>query len=404
MAYTPFKRQDFAPSCPSGGTWWSCGYGTFFVGCCARDPCDITCAQGNLYAGAFDPASYGKFPDATCGTGSKFYTCTAGKTFWGCCKTNACSQGGCPDGDLEPAILNRDDLRSAYHATGGSTMTSATRTSTSSATSASRTVDSQTTSATASAVPKDKAPVAAIAGGAAGGAFALAVIITLLVYYCCHAKKSRRGHTDTVVRRLSDLPAMMAERDKAGLSAPDAPPGYSSPDPNFYPQGASQYQTYAHHQQYHQYIPEPQELPIEPVTPGPYSAKPVGPGHQRGASELSGDTALRSELGTPLPSPKAQQMQFAQQSSPRTPQSSQFRRSPLTLQTQFGQQNSRSVQSHDSVQNWVAHQSWQTQTGSENGHHQGLGVQGLRNEDEAPHLSEQREYLIQPDGRRYPGI
>lgn len=147
----------------------------------------------------------------------QFYTCSAGKTFWGCCKTNACSQGGCPDGDLEPAILNREDLRSAYHATGGSTMTSATRTSTASATSVTRTVDAQTSSATASAASNDKTPVAAIAGGAAGGAFALAAIITLLVYYCCHAKKSRRGHTDTVVRRLSDLPAMMAERDKAGL-------------------------------------------------------------------------------------------------------------------------------------------------------------------------------------------
>ncbi|KAI2477790.1 hypothetical protein Ptr902_10952 [Pyrenophora tritici-repentis] len=72
-------RQDFSPSCPSGGTWWACGYGTYFVGCCARDPCDITCAAGNLYPGAFDPTQYGKFPDATCGTGSKFYTCTAGR-------------------------------------------------------------------------------------------------------------------------------------------------------------------------------------------------------------------------------------------------------------------------------------------------------------------------------------
>lgn len=53
----------------------------YFVGCCARDPCDITCAQGNLYPGAFDPKAYGTFPDATCGTGSKFYTCTAGRKY-----------------------------------------------------------------------------------------------------------------------------------------------------------------------------------------------------------------------------------------------------------------------------------------------------------------------------------
>ena len=77
------RRQAFAPRCPAGGTWWSCGYGTYFVGCCARDPCQITCAQGNLYPGGFDANAYGTFPDATCGTGSKFYTCTAGATFWG---------------------------------------------------------------------------------------------------------------------------------------------------------------------------------------------------------------------------------------------------------------------------------------------------------------------------------
>ena len=31
----------------------------------------MTCAQGNLYPGGFDPAAYGTFPDATCVTGSQ---------------------------------------------------------------------------------------------------------------------------------------------------------------------------------------------------------------------------------------------------------------------------------------------------------------------------------------------
>jgi hypothetical protein len=43
----------------------------FFVGCCARDPCDIICAQGNLTPGGFNPDGYGKVPDATCGTGAQ---------------------------------------------------------------------------------------------------------------------------------------------------------------------------------------------------------------------------------------------------------------------------------------------------------------------------------------------
>ncbi|CAO2657608.1 Nn.00g037340.m01.CDS01 [Neocucurbitaria sp. VM-36] len=330
MSYTPVKRQDFVPSCPSGGTWWACGYGTYFVGCCARDPCDITCAQGNLYPGAFNPTSYGEFPDATCGTGSKFYTCAAGQTFWGCCKTNACSQSGCPDGDLEPAILNREDLRSAYHATGGTTLTSATRTSTTSSTAPSRTSDTATTATPATLInsSEPKNHVAAIAGGAAGGAFGLAVILALLIYYFCHAKKSRKGHTDTVVRRLSDLPAMTAEKDKRITPLPsDAaappPPDYSSPNPN-YPQqlpplNPSQYAPYAYtttqQQQYrhHQHGAYPlhserQELPIEPLSPIPFSQKNNPEGyhyqqHRRDLSELSGETAVRSELGIPLPSP-----------------------------------------------------------------------------------------------------
>ncbi|OAL57015.1 hypothetical protein IQ07DRAFT_25534 [Pyrenochaeta sp. DS3sAY3a] len=380
MSYSPVKRQDFAPSCPSGGTWWACGYGTYFVGCCARDPCDITCAQGNLYPGAFDPSRYGLFPDATCGTGSKFYTCVpSGKnTFWGCCKTNPCSQGGeCPDGDLEPAILNRDELRSAYHASGGTTMTSATRTA--STTSPTVTSDPSTTDAltpTDTSPPKHKTNVAAIAGGAAGGGFGLAVIVALLIYYICHAKKSRKDHTDSVVRRLSDIPAAMTEKDK-GSKGHDAPPGYTSPNPNYYTQDPSQYTTYAHipHQSYN---PVPQEMPIEPLTPVPYIRQPVV-GHNRGFSELSGDTAIISELGTPIPSPNKQD--GIVYSSPTYPETQYMQPSPSSPQPQFGQQNAlvaqpqlsqqlspispqspysqhgpQRVQSQERVESWMEHQ------------------------------------------------
>ncbi|CAN9269992.1 unnamed protein product [Alternaria alternata] len=118
------------------------------------------------------------------------------QTFWGCCKTNACAQSGCPDGDLEPAILNRQDQLSAYHATGGSTtissatVTSSPSSSTSDASvnvanaSSSTTTPGTTTtftSATASAQAGEKTPVAAIAGGAAGGAFALAVVVGFVI-------------------------------------------------------------------------------------------------------------------------------------------------------------------------------------------------------------------------------
>lgn len=90
--------------------------------------------------------------------------------------------------------MNRDDQRSAYHATGGTTLSSATQTST--ATDASATAS--TTSTSAPVQPASKTPVATIVGGAVGGALVLAILAGLLIYYCCYAKKSRKNHTDAM--------------------------------------------------------------------------------------------------------------------------------------------------------------------------------------------------------------
>lgn len=146
----------------------------------------------------------------------------------GCCKTNPCSSNSvCSSGNIEPAFLNREDLRIAYGATGGSSSASSTRPTSASTIATSRTnAFSTTTSSTtiaatatrdaaaATSAPKDGPPVAAIAGGAAGGAFALAAVVGLLIYYFCHAKKSRKGHEESAVRPQSDAPPMMATHDK----------------------------------------------------------------------------------------------------------------------------------------------------------------------------------------------
>lgn len=292
MDHSLLKRQAFAPRCPAGGTWWSCGYGTFFVGCCARDPCSITCAQGNLYPGAFDASAYGTFPDATCGTGSKFYTCTANGTFWGCCKTNACSQMGCPDGDLEPAIMNRDDQLIAYHATGGSTtLTSATMTSTPAATSS--------TAATNASNEKDSTPVAAIVGGSVGGALAVFALIGILVYYCCFVKRSRQAHGErlpTVDQSFKPSSSLQLHQQQ------DAPPNYSSPNTALYPS----YYAYNHPNPQPQ---PPQELPLSPMSST--ASQKHGQSQNRGPSELSAETpSSPSELDTPEPSPQARHSDF----------------------------------------------------------------------------------------------
>lgn len=86
------------------------------------------------------------------------------------------------------------------------------------------------------------------------------------------------------------------------------------------------YPTYAHNA----YPPAPQELPIEPLSPLPYGSKSTS--HRRNISELSGDTAVRSELGSPMLSPMAKQGSFAQ-----TPIQEHFVQPPPPIQPHFVQ-------------------------------------------------------------------
>jgi hypothetical protein len=96
--------------CPSGGDWYACTTGTLFAGCCAVDPCSVTCPTRDLYPVHFDPSVYGTFPGMSCPSEFDFYACGGGDTFLGCCKSNACAQGvRCPDGDLAPAFMSRPE-------------------------------------------------------------------------------------------------------------------------------------------------------------------------------------------------------------------------------------------------------------------------------------------------------
>jgi hypothetical protein len=109
-----------SPSCPSGGTWFICvSSPSQFVGCCKSDPCKSSsgCPAQDLTAASFEPAAHGTFPDQSCPAGQgNFYTCTfegLGKApFIGCCRTNACLQGGCPAADLGMAALATNSAQS----------------------------------------------------------------------------------------------------------------------------------------------------------------------------------------------------------------------------------------------------------------------------------------------------
>jgi hypothetical protein len=110
--------------CPTGGKWYctfasksadylltnlryACASGSVskFLGCCTTDPCTNGCVQGNIRPGGFNISHYNEFPDASCGTGSKFYSCGFGDSFWGCCKSDACGAtpaATCPQGKKTP--------------------------------------------------------------------------------------------------------------------------------------------------------------------------------------------------------------------------------------------------------------------------------------------------------------
>lgn len=203
------RRQNFSPSCPSGGKFYACGSGSLFVGCCRGDPCEIGCATGNLEPASFDPAFYHKFPDEECSSGSSWYTCSKiDPPFMGCCKLSYdCSPGGCPAGDLTAGFLSSNPkLAAPFLSAVGSSLSlppssSSTATKSTSAmpadqSSASPTFTQSTTVTIASisatnsaqeplqnATSKQSNNSGTVAGGVVGGIAAIVLIIIAFLIY-----------------------------------------------------------------------------------------------------------------------------------------------------------------------------------------------------------------------------
>lgn len=129
-----------------------------------------------------------EWPDASCGSASDFYACSAGDSFWGCCKQNACAAtppATCAQGDLVPAFMERPEQFSAY--------------------------------ATATATPKSsKSNTGAIAGGVVGGLFALVIIGVLIFFFL--RKKRRAQNMEGDETGAARVP-MMNEKPDARSSA-----------------------------------------------------------------------------------------------------------------------------------------------------------------------------------------
>ncbi|MCJ1419886.1 hypothetical protein MMC32_006242 [Xylographa parallela] len=220
-----YVRQSFDPSCPTGGSFFACDYGSMFVGCCTGDnPCgDAGCSAGDLQPASFVASAYGTFADQLCNAGSQWYTCAgANPSFMGCCQSDACSNNGCPAQDLTPGILQSvPALNSAYDpisnpgatssAVASSTsapMTTPTATSvansqtsiagtpTSTGTSAEAFASSTSSPTTITSQRSSGPHTAAIAGGAVGGVAVLGILLVLLLWYCRRNVRASRRHMD----------------------------------------------------------------------------------------------------------------------------------------------------------------------------------------------------------------
>ncbi|KAF2031269.1 hypothetical protein EK21DRAFT_63518 [Setomelanomma holmii] len=231
---------------------------------------------------------YGKFPDASCGASSNFFSCTAGSTFWGCCKSNACAAtpaATCKDGDLVPAFMERPEQFNAY---------------------------------APSATPEAKSGSnGAIIGGAVGGGVAAAIIIGVLIFFFCRRKKRSQHNLENGATASTP---MMKERDEAHLSVQyggqSPPPTYSSPNPNFYgnvaPSKVNPYQQ--PYQEYRHEDSAPQELPAENSSPVEhrYSELPAESSSSKRYSELpAGARSATAELESPQASPRPLQSEFS---------------------------------------------------------------------------------------------
>lgn len=210
---TTTPQQAFGITCPSSSQFYTNSSSkSKFVGCCRNDklPTDETCPQDSLDAMTFNPLATdpSDIPAQRCvaqDSDIKWYACSSGSLFMGCCASDPCKPGGCQAKDVRAAMLSDDPkAAAAFYNPDSKTLQMA----------PSSIAPSSTPSSTATAAPDpsnnssgDSAsglPRAAVAGIALGAAGLLLVVI-ILVYWCVRRgqKKKNGQHTMRTLRAMS---------------------------------------------------------------------------------------------------------------------------------------------------------------------------------------------------------
>ncbi|ORY63384.1 uncharacterized protein BCR38DRAFT_516680 [Pseudomassariella vexata] len=183
-------KGELGLSCPNEGQFYICDTASIrFIGCCTVDPCTDgsgECPQASLRTSSFSSDHYNEVRPQTCvapHNETTWYTCQAGP-FLGCCESNPCQQGECPQSDLLAARLS-DNARNAQVFLSSETTTASSSSSTSTPTSgATGTPSSNSLSSSLS--------LGAIVGISIGSAVVIFILLGILAYKSgCWARKKK---------------------------------------------------------------------------------------------------------------------------------------------------------------------------------------------------------------------
>ncbi|KAL8697931.1 MAG: hypothetical protein Q9201_006850 [Fulgogasparrea decipioides] len=230
------SRQIFQPSCPQGGAWAACGFGSRFVGCCldASAACVNGCSDEDLKPASFVKEHYLDITSSTCPEGSQWYTCaTPDIPFMGCCTSNPCQLNGCPTNDLRAAYLSTDEAEAAPYSAVADPSAVRTPASSLSPTSASSPME-HTTTAASTAAPSSSSTAhtgtGAIVGGIVGSLTAI-IVLAVLAFLVIRRRRQRRNPTAMTLPNNDEDMSAPPYQDSSTLATPihelETPP----PDP-----------------------------------------------------------------------------------------------------------------------------------------------------------------------------
>ncbi|KAI0128959.1 hypothetical protein BJ170DRAFT_623583 [Xylariales sp. AK1849] len=185
-------RGELGLSCPSEGKFYVCDTAIIrFIGCCTVDPCaDGTgnCPTSSLRPWSFSSDHYDKISEQSCvapATDDAWWSCqSSSPPFLGCCKSNACNQGGCPTADLIAARLSDNATNAQVFLDASTRITSSTPTPT----------------ATADPSPQSSGvtlSTGATVGIALGAATVFFVLLGILAYKCGWWARHRKAEEES---------------------------------------------------------------------------------------------------------------------------------------------------------------------------------------------------------------